>query len=129
MLSSRNRSSYENLERLILLLQFSMKIEARYGFLAFLDVGPLFAVVVRRIDDERDLIHVTCLGIDVRPVLEFEDELVRIPVRHQNHARLIVRGAVVRRHQIAAVRMKDGHHLVGDTFIGQPMSAEPSAIS
>ncbi|HEX7516610.1 MAG TPA: hypothetical protein VF345_04920 [Chthoniobacterales bacterium] len=44
MLSSPNRQSYENLERPVLLLRLSMKIEARHGF-----VG----VVVRRIDDSR----------------------------------------------------------------------------
>ena len=101
-------------------LLLSPKIEARGVFLPVLQICPLFDVMIRTVDDERDLLHVTGVRLDVGPVFELEDEAIRIHAADQNHARLIMRSAIMRRHEIAPVHMKHREHFVRCPFI-EPM--------
>ena len=80
------------------LLLLSPKIEACRVFLPVLQIGPLFDVMVRTVEDEGDLLHVTASRLDVGPVFKLEEEVVRIAAVDQNHARLIVRGTIMRGH-------------------------------
>jgi hypothetical protein len=94
-----------------------MEIEMRHCFLTFLQIGPFFRVMVWRIDDEGDLVHVSTAGLNISSVLEPKDKFVCPATWDENHPRLIVRGAVVSRHQVASVRMKHCDHLIRRAFV------------
>ena len=55
-----------------------MEIEMCRGLFALLQIGPVLSVMIRRIDVERHLVHMTFPGPNVRSVFEFEDELICI---------------------------------------------------
>ena len=55
-----------------------MEIEMRRGLFALFQIGPVLSVVIRRVDGERHLVHMTFLGPNVGSVFEFEDELICI---------------------------------------------------
>ena len=76
-----------------------MKLEAAGLFLPFLRIGPLFDVMIGGVENKGDLLHVAGTRLDVRSILELEDKFVRIAAARQDHARLIMRGAVMRGHQ------------------------------
>ena len=65
--------------------------------------------------------HVTGVRLDVGPVFEFEDEAVLIAAVDQNHARLIVCGAVMRGHKLISVHVKHCDHFIRTAF-AQPGS-------
>jgi hypothetical protein len=102
-------------------LLLSPKIEARGVFLPILQICPLFDVMIRTVDDERDLLHVTGLRLDVGPIFELEDEAVLIATVDQSHARLIVCGAVMRGHKLISVHVKHCDHFMRTAF-AQPRS-------
>ena len=93
-----------------------MKLEAAGLFLPFLRISPLFDVMVGRVEDKGDLLHVAGIGSDVRSIFELEDQLVRIAATRQDHARLVMRGAVMRSHHGVAIHMKHRDHLVRPAF-------------
>ncbi len=55
-----------------------MEIEMRRGLFALLQIGPVLSVMIRRVDGERHLVHMTFPGPNVGSVFEFEDELICI---------------------------------------------------
>jgi len=55
-----------------------MEIEMRRSLFALLQISPAFSVMIRRVDGERHLMHVTLLGPNVGSVFEFKDELICI---------------------------------------------------
>src|ERR1700730_17463336 len=97
-------------------LLLSPKIEARGVFLPVLQICPLFDVMIRTVDDERDLLHVTGVRLDGGPVFELEDEATLIATVDQSHARLIVCGAVMRGHKLISVHVKHCDHFMRTAF-------------
>jgi len=55
-----------------------MEIEMRRGLFALFQIGPVLSVMIRRVDGERHLMHVTLVWPNVGSVFEFEDELICI---------------------------------------------------
>src|SRR5437879_9680551 len=106
-----------------------MEVEMPRGFLALFQIDPVLGVMVWCIDNKYDLIHVTGIGPDIRSVFEFEDKFVRVAARRQYHARLIVRGAIMRGHQVAAVDMKHRDHFIGNAFVEPTRSEEHTSSS
>ena len=63
-------------------------------------IRPLLDVMIRAVEDERHLLHVAIVRPDVGSILELEDHAIGIAAGDCHHARLVVRRAIVRRHQL-----------------------------
>ncbi len=84
--------------------------------------------MVWAVEDESDLMHVADFRFDIRAILENKNETIAIAIHYKDHARLIVRGAIMRGHERVAVHVKHRDHFVRRTSPSQPARTDPSEI-
>src|SRR5580692_12685030 len=93
-------------------LLVTLEIEMGGGYCAVgVEVAPILHVMIGPIKRECHRLHMSVVRANVGSILEFKDDLVGFAVGNSDESGLIVSTAIVGRHQLIAIHVKDGDHL------------------